>query len=60
MVEASFKHFDLRLIEPSFGSTLTDLIIDLDHLRKKRLVGSTHPTVFFQLKNIFHTLESIF
>lgn len=59
MVEASFKHFDLRLIEPSFGSTLTDLIIDLDHLRKKRLVGSTHPTVFFQLKNIFHTLESI-
>lgn len=59
MVEASFKHFDLRLIEPSFGSTLTDLIIDLDHLRKKRLLGSTHPTVFFQLKNIFHTLESI-
>lgn len=59
MVEASFKHFDLRLIEPSFGSTLTDLIIDLDHLRRKRLVGSTHPTVFFQLKNIFHTLESI-
>lgn len=59
MVEASFKHFDLRLIEPSFGSKLTDLIIDLDHLRRKRLVGSTHPTVFFQLKNIFHTLESI-
>lgn len=59
MVEASFKHFDLRLIEPSFGSTLTDLIIDLDHLRRKQLVGSTHPTVFFQLKNIFHTLESI-
>jgi len=59
MVEASFRHFDLKLIEPSFGSTLTDLIIDLDHLRKKRLVGSTHPKVFFQLKNIFHTLESI-
>ena len=59
MVEASFRHFELKLIEPSFGSTLTDLIIDLDHLRKKRLVGSTHPKVFFQLKNIFHTLESI-
>jgi len=59
MVEASFRHFELKLIEPLFGSTLTDLIIDLDHLRKKRLVGSTHPKVFFQLKNIFHTLESI-
>ena len=59
MVEASFRHFELKLIEPLFGSALTDLIIDLDHLRKKRLVGSTHPKVFFQLKNIFHTLESI-
>ena len=38
---------------------LTRLIIELDHLRKKRLGGSTHPQVFFQLKHIFHTLESI-
>lgn len=54
-----FHHYDLKLIEPSFRSTLTDLIIELDYLRKKPLGGSTHPRVFFQLKHIFHTLESI-
>jgi Fic family protein len=59
MSQASFKPYDLKLIEPSFGSKLTDLIIELEHLRKKTLGGSTHPQVFFQLKHLFHTLESI-
>jgi len=59
MTEPKFTHYGLSLIEPSFGSPLTDLIIELDYLRKKRLGGSTHPRVFFQLKHIFHTLESI-
>jgi len=59
MSAAKFIHYDLKLVEPSFGSTLTDLIIELDYLRKKQLGGSTHPKVFFQLKHIFHTLESI-
>ncbi|HNX01773.1 MAG TPA: Fic family protein [Candidatus Cloacimonadota bacterium] len=59
MTEPGFFHYNLSLVEPSFGSPLTDLIIELDHLRKKRLGGSTHPKVFFQLKHIFHTLESI-
>lgn len=59
MTEPKFRHYDLKLEEPSFGSSLTDLIIDLDHLRRKRLGGTTHPKVFFQLKQIFHTLESI-
>lgn len=48
-----------KLFEPSFSSNLTDLIIELDFLRKKQLGGSTHPIVFFQLKEIFHMLESI-
>ena len=59
MSEAKFLHYDLKLIEPSFGSALTDLVIDLVYLRKKPLGGSTHPKVFFQLKHIFHSLESI-
>lgn len=59
MSEADFLHYDLKLIEPSFGSALTDLIFRLDYLRNKPLGGSTHPRVFFQLKHIFHTLESI-
>ena len=59
MSEARLVHYDLKLVEPSFSSSLTDLIIELDYLRKKPLGGSTHPKVFFQLKHIFHTLESI-
>lgn len=56
---SEFKHYDLELIQLDFGSTITDLIIDLDYLRRKELGGSTHPKIFFQLKRIFHTLESI-
>lgn len=54
-----FKHSALRLAFPDFDSPLTDLIIELDYLRKKQLEGTTHPAVFFQLKRIFHTLESV-
>jgi Fic family protein len=50
---------NLDIVYPDFASPLTDLIIELDYLRKKRLEGSTIPQVFFQLKSIFHTLESI-
>ncbi len=58
-MKAEFTHYDLDLITPKFDSTITDLIIELDYLRKKELGGTTHPKVFFQLKSIFHTLESI-
>jgi len=58
-MKAEFIHYDLDLITPKFDSSITDLIIELDYLRKKELGGTTHPKVFFQLKSIFHTLESI-
>lgn len=58
-MKAIFKHYDLQMVFPDFRSPLTDLIIELDYLRKKQLDGSTFPIVFFQLKHIFHTLESI-
>lgn len=51
--------YELKLFNPPFDSELVDLIVDLDQLRRKKLGGSTHPAIFFQLKNIFHTLESI-
>lgn len=57
--DATFNHYDLKLISPSFELNLTDLIIDLNNLRKKQLSGSTPPIIFFQLKKIFHILESI-
>lgn len=59
MSQPTFKTYELELIKPDFDSRLTDLIIELEHLRKKQLGGSTHPQVFFQLKHLFHTLESI-
>lgn len=59
MIKAIFKHYDLRLVSPPFDSKLTSLAMDLNHLRKKRLGGTTHPEVFFELKGIFHALESI-
>lgn len=33
--------------------------MELNHLRKLRLYGSTAPWLFFQLKDIFHLLESV-
>jgi len=58
-MSVTFKHQDLNIYNPDFGSNLTDLIISLDYLRKKILRGTTHPRIFFQLKHIFHMLESI-
>ena len=54
-----FIHYDLKLIKPDFDSSITDLIIELDHLRRRQLGGTTPAKIFFQLKRIFHTLESI-
>lgn len=59
MFKPSFTHYSLALINPVFESPLVDLVTELDHLRKKQLFGSTRPFIFFQLKRIFHMLESI-
>jgi len=48
-----------KLVKPSYDSPVTDLIIDLEKLRTKIMSGTTNYFVFFQIKNIFHTLESI-
>jgi Fic family protein len=54
-----FKHSDLRLITPPFESRATDLIIELDFLRRNVPTGTTPRHIFFQIKDIFHMLESI-
>lgn len=56
---ATFKHIDLKLVNPSFDSKLIDALIELNHLKRLRLNGSTQPWMFFQLKEIFHLLESV-
>jgi len=55
----AFHHHDLTLLNPAFDSPLVDVVTELEHLRRLRLVGTTPPHVFFQLKRIFHILESL-
>ncbi len=55
---ANVRRKKLRIINPQFGSKLTTLILALDNLRTRKLSGTTHPSTFFQLKEIFHLLES--
>ena len=59
MSHAKCHHYGLTLVEPEFSSPITDLVLELDFLRKKELQGTTHPLIFFQLKHIFHFLESL-
>jgi Fic family protein len=54
-----FTHTDLHIPEPKFGSELTKLVVNLNHLRSLRIGGTTPAHIFFQLKDIFHLLESI-
>ena len=55
----TFTHHDLALLNPSFDSPLVDVLTELEHLRRFRLSGSTPPSLFFQLKSVFHILESL-
>lgn len=55
----AFRHHDLDLLNPAFDSPLVDVVTELEHLRRLRLGGSTPAPVFFQLKHIFHMLESL-
>lgn len=54
-----FVDSPLRIVAPRFDSPLTDVVIELDHLRRLRLSGDTPTAIFQQLKEIFHTLESL-
>ncbi|MFZ2948775.1 MAG: Fic family protein [Desulfuromonadaceae bacterium] len=55
----TFNHHDLELLNPAFDSPLVDVLTELEHLRRLQLRGTTPAPVFFQLKNIFHMLESL-
>lgn len=55
----TFKDIPLKLHEPKWNSNLASTIVELERLRVKRLGGSVPPYIFFQLKEIFHWLESL-
>lgn len=56
---SAFNHFDLTLLNPAFDSPLVDVLTELEHLRRLQLGGTTPAPVFFQLKHVFHILESL-
>lgn len=58
-MKKEFRHIALELVSPSFESELMDALMELNHLRRLRLWGTTAPVIFFQLKEIFHLLESV-
>lgn len=49
----------IKMPHISFDMPIAKSIVELEQLRYKRLYGTTIPIVFFQLKSIFHMLESI-
>ena len=55
----TFQHHDLTLLNPAFDSPLVDVLTELEHLRRLQLQGTTPAPIFFQLKDIFHMLESL-
>ena len=55
----NFTHHDLTLLNPAFDSPLVDVLTELEHLRRLQLHGTTPAPLFFQLKQIFHMLESL-
>lgn len=55
----AFHHHDLALLRPAYDSPLVDVVNELEYLRRLELRGSTPAPVFFQLKYIFHILESL-
>jgi len=54
-----FVHHDLRLLNPVFASPLTDLVTELEYLRRLQMSGTTPLPAFMQLKSVFHLLESL-
>lgn len=55
----TFQHHELKLLNPAYSSPLIDVLQELEHLRKLNVEGTTPPAIFYQLKSIFHMLESL-
>ncbi|HMT26901.1 MAG TPA: Fic family protein [Candidatus Absconditabacterales bacterium] len=49
----------IKIPDPLWGSDLANVILDLEKLRSKQLSGTVPPYIFFQLKEIFHIMETL-
>ena len=50
---------NIKIPQPQWNSNIVNNILSLERLRQKEITGNLPPTIFFQLKNIFETLETI-
>ena len=54
-----FNHFDLTLPEPNFSDPIVEMIVKLETLRGTEVKPEVNKILFNQLKQIFHTVESL-
>ena len=53
------KGLQIKIPDPAWGSNLARIILDLEKLRSKKLIGGVPEHIFFQLKEIFQILETL-
>ena len=58
-MRARVKPVGFRLPELSFDSSLTDLVMELEYLRRKPVIMSTEPYYYEKFRNIFHDLDAM-
>ncbi len=49
----------IKIPDPAWSSNLARVILDLEKLRSKKLIGEIPEHIFFQLKGIFQILETL-
>lgn len=59
MCDDGSNRLRITIPDPAWGSNLANVVLDLEKLRTKRLGGDVPAHIFFQLKNIFHILETL-
>ena len=53
------KYTGFKMPEPDFGSRITDLVMDLEFLRRREIQFTTDPVLYEQLRRIFRDLDAI-
>ncbi len=53
------KPLSFSIPEPPFSSRITDLVMDIEYLRRKETVPTVDPFIYNQLRNIFRDLDAM-
>ncbi len=53
------KYTGFKMPEPAFNSRTTDLIMDMEFLRRREVVLTTNPILFEQLRRIFWEMDAL-